>query len=268
VTTENSLETLNQETRDIWNQNAPFWDAQMGDGNQFQRVLVGPASERLLNLKKDESVLEIACGNGVFTRRMAQLGAYVVASDFSEQLIELAKGRSTSYADRIEYHVIDATNEEQLLTLGERRFNAAVCNMALMDMATIEPLLSALSKLLKIGGRFVFSILHPCFNSGSTMMLEANDQTGEYVETYSVKVSQYLTPSNQKGLAIIGQPQSQNYFFRPLHILFNACFQAGFVMDGLEEPGFGPSDAGTRLVSWANFKEIPPVLVARFVLLS
>ena len=118
MTTENSLETLNQEVRDIWNQNVTFWDSQIGEGNQFQLTLTGPASERLLNLQEGEQVLEVACGNGVFTRRMAQLGAHVVASDFSERLVELAKGRSSDYADRIEYHVIDATSEEQLLALG------------------------------------------------------------------------------------------------------------------------------------------------------
>jgi hypothetical protein len=29
---------------------------------------------------------------------------------------------------------------------------------------------------------------------------------------------------------MIGQPASQYYFDRPLHILFNACFRAGMVL--------------------------------------
>ncbi len=37
--------------------------------------------------------------------------------------------------------------------------------MALMDMADIEPLFSALRELLKPGGRFVFTVCHPAFNS-------------------------------------------------------------------------------------------------------
>ncbi|MEA2511894.1 MAG: hypothetical protein QOJ59_1381, partial [Thermomicrobiales bacterium] len=46
--------------------------------------------------------------------------------------------------------------------------------------------------------------------------------------------------------------------------LFGACFAAGFVLDGLEEPAFEPgtADAG-RPFSWVNFPEIPPVLAAR-----
>src|SRR6266568_6768142 len=147
------IKNLNQKTQDSWNQNATFWDEKMGDGNQFQKILVGPASERLLNLKPGELVLEIACGNGVFARHLAQLGAQVIATDFSEQLIERAKARTTEHADRIEYRVVDATNEDQLLALGKRRFDAVVCNMAMMDMVTIEPLMNAASQLLKADGR-------------------------------------------------------------------------------------------------------------------
>ena len=258
------LEALNKGTKGAWNQNAEFWDEKMGEGNLFQRVLVGPATERLLELKPGELVLEIACGNGVFARRLAQLGARVIATDFSEKLLEQAKKRTSEYTDRIEYLLIDATNEEQLLALGERRFDAVVCNMAIMDIATIEPLMSVLSRLLKVDGRFIFSVMHPCFNNPKVKLgMEEEDRDGEIITEYYVRISRYINIPPQKGLAIIGQPVPQYYFHRPLNVLFNACFQAGFVIDGLEEPTFGQEDTGTRWFSWANFKDIPPVLVAR-----
>src|SRR6516225_2900146 len=78
---------LNQETRKIWDQNATFWDEKMGDGNDVQRLLVAPATEHLLNLQPGEAVLEIACGNGVFSRRMAELGVRVTATDFSSSML-------------------------------------------------------------------------------------------------------------------------------------------------------------------------------------
>src|SRR5437879_3107783 len=100
---------LNEEVRAIWDQNAAFWDEKMGEGNDFQRILIAPACERLLALQAGEQVLEIACGNGVFTRRMAQLGAHVTATDFSAQLLEHARARKTAYDDQIAYHLVDAT---------------------------------------------------------------------------------------------------------------------------------------------------------------
>jgi 2-polyprenyl-3-methyl-5-hydroxy-6-metoxy-1,4-benzoquinol methylase len=78
------MQDILRATRDIWNQNATFWDERGGDeGLLMQRTLITPITERLLDLKRDERVLEIACGNGAFARRMAALGARVVASDFA-----------------------------------------------------------------------------------------------------------------------------------------------------------------------------------------
>ena len=260
--------SLNREVQAIWDQNAPFWDDYMGEGNAFQRLLIGPATERLLDLRPGEQVLDIACGNGSFSRRMAQLGAQVVAFDFSENFIQRARQRTAEHADRIEYRVIDATNERQLMALGERRFDAAVSTMALMDMPEIEPLVGALSKLLKPGGRFVFSVMHPCFNiAGIKKVVEEEDSEGEIITTYSIRVYSYISPTMNKGLGVIGQPAPQYYFHRPLSVLLNACFAAGFVLDGLEEPAFDQATDGNRPFSWANFKEIPPVLVARMRLL-
>ena len=262
------VDALNMQAQDAWNQNAKFWDERMGEGNQFQSILIGPATERLLTLQPGELVLEIACGNGVFARRLAQLGAQVIATDFSENLLGQARKRTIGYGNSIEYRYIDATNEEQLIALGERRFDAAVCNMAIMDVASIESMMSALSQLLKIDGRFVFSVMHPCFNNPKVKLgLEEEDRNGEIVTEYFVKSAKYKDIPPQKGLAMIGQPVPHYYFHRPLNVLFNTCFQAGFVLDGLEEPTFGPEDSGARAFSWTNFKEIPPVLVARMRLL-
>ena len=71
-----------------------------------------------------------------------------------------------------------------------------------------------------------------------------------------------------KGIGIIGQPVPQYYFHRPISVLFNTCFSAGFVLDGLEEPVFNQPTEGTSPFGWANYKEIPPVLVARMRLMQ
>jgi SAM-dependent methyltransferase len=255
---------LNRDVRAVWNENAPFWDEYTGEGKQFQRLLIGPTTEQLLHLQPGELVLEVACGNGAFARRMAALGAHVLATDFSEVFIERARARTTEHADRIEYRVVDAIDQEELLALGIGRFDAAVCNQALMDMVTIDPLASALSQLLKPDGRFVFSISHPCFNTvGIKKLIEEEDRDGEIVDTYSIKVMTYLGLGPGKGMGIIGQPVPHYYFDRTLHDLFAPFFRAGFAIDGLEEPGFGEEAEASRPFSWSNFKEIPPVLMVR-----
>jgi 2-polyprenyl-3-methyl-5-hydroxy-6-metoxy-1,4-benzoquinol methylase len=268
MTTENTgpFADLQEETRQIWDQNAFFWDDKMRDGNAFQSLLVAPACERLLDLQPGETVLEIACGNGVFARRMAQLGVHIIATDFSAQLLERARARTTEHTDRIEYRLVDATREDQILALGQQRFDAAVCNQAIMDMTEIDPLMRGIRQVVKPGGRFVFSLCHPCFNhSGMSLSAEETMVDGEAVTTYAIKVTNYLHFAPRKGVAMVGQPALQYYFDRPLHILFNACFRAGLVLDGLEEPAFNPPE-GSQIqptFSWSNYHEIPPLLVAR-----
>jgi 2-polyprenyl-3-methyl-5-hydroxy-6-metoxy-1,4-benzoquinol methylase len=260
-----SFPALAEETQRIWETNAAFWDERMGDGNSFQRVLIAPATERLLALRPEEQVLELACGNGVMSRRLAELGARVLATDFSATFVERARARSVAYEHQIEYRVLDATDEAQMLALGEARFDAAVCNQAIMDMATIEPMFAAVRRLLKPDGRFVFSTLHPCFNSGHfRLCVEEEDVEGELVATYAVKVTRYLEPGAMLGLGMIGQPEPHYYFHRSLSLLFATCFRTGYVLDGLEEPAFdAPVDPQRRALSWENFAGIPPVLVAR-----
>src|SRR5262245_66576972 len=104
--------------------------------------------------------------------------------------------------------------------------------MALMDMPTIDPLLRALTRLLKPGGRFIFAVMHPCFNNGAPLTLEMDDRDGRVRENYSVKVSAYLDIPPALGAGMIGEPTPHYYFHRPLSALLGAGFAAGFVLDG------------------------------------
>lgn len=260
------LQQANEETRQVWNENAAFWDERMGEGNDFVEVLTWPSTVRMLDLKPKERVLDIACGNGLTSRRMAAMGADVLATDFSEEMIAHARRRTTEHADRLAYQVLDATDEAALLALGKGRFDAALCAMALFDMAEIDPLMRALSRLLRPGGRFVFSVLHPCFNNSHVVqMAEMEDRDGDIVTVYSVKVSGYLTLGVARGAAIAGQPKPQLYFHRPLQVLLGAGFQAGFVLDDLEERAFPADHPSSRSpLAWGgNYSEIPPVMVVR-----
>ena len=74
-----------------WEANAQFWDEKMGDNsNSFHRNLVRPYTEELLEVIDGDLVLDIACGNGNYSKRLAGLGARVVAFDYSAKMIELA----------------------------------------------------------------------------------------------------------------------------------------------------------------------------------
>ena len=124
------MEAINEDNRRIWDANASFWDQTQRDtGNTFQRTIIHPAAEELLGLpgKRYDKVwvlfslwgirhhlhgflgigmymymlmqiLEIGCGNGVFTRRLVELEAakHIVATDFSENQLSHARSRTES----------------------------------------------------------------------------------------------------------------------------------------------------------------------------
>src|SRR5688572_27664751 len=89
---------LSEDNQRIWNGNALWWDDRIGDGNEFQTLLIEPATERLLRPQPGDTILDIACGAGRFARRMAELGARVLAFDQSERFIARARERTAPSA--------------------------------------------------------------------------------------------------------------------------------------------------------------------------
>jgi len=257
----------NQFTKNAWDANAEAWDSHMGDeGNDFFNILQWPVLASFLDVQPDSNILDIACGNGLTSRRLAAFGANVTAFDFSANLIEKAKTRSNP-DNRITYHVVDATNENQLLALGQNKFDSAISNMALFDMADIETLFQTLPKLLKPNGVFAFSLCHPAFNNSSSTHLVEEWDDGKINTRYAVKISRYMNAYQAEGIAIRNQPKPQLYFERPLQYYMNVGFQNGFIVDGFEERAFPPDHPQTNPLSWGgNFSEIPPVLVIRMKL--
>lgn len=251
---------MNDKVRNIWNTNAEFWDNRMGEGNDFHKILTEPAQLKLLNIKAGDRILDIACGNGQFTRKMSQLGAKVTAINFSEKFIAIAKSKSNH---DIEYRVLDATNPDDLDKLPREYFDAIVCTMALMDMSDIKILFNHLPKMLKQSGAFVFSILHPCFNSGENVLVhEREDINGEVKNKYSVKTSNYLIEKSYLGVGMIGQPIPQYYFHRPVSSILKSLFENGFVLDAFEEPSFINIE-NSKSIYDNIFKFVPPALICR-----
>ena len=87
-------------TAPVWDNIAEWWDDKIGGGSSFQDYLIEPASVRLLDLNPGEKVLDIACGAGRFTRRMATHGIDILAIDHSEKFIKRAKQHTEDAGSR------------------------------------------------------------------------------------------------------------------------------------------------------------------------
>jgi SAM-dependent methyltransferase len=248
-----------------WDRNAAWWDDHIGaEGNATQTRILGPATERLLGDVRGRRVLDIACGNGQFARRLADLGAEVVAVDLSEVFLGRARARSSAYGARIEFRRADVTQRAELTALGPKRFDGAVCTMAFMDIAELGPLFAALPTLLPRGAPLVFSVTHPAFNqTGAARQLEESDTGEALVARYGVRIDRYRTPRAALGIGIVGQPTGHWYFERSLSDLLRPAFEQGWCLDALEEPECPADMPNPRSLGWSQFREIPPFLVGR-----
>ncbi len=255
---------VRSEVRRIWDANAEYWDRSMGEGNMFHRQLLLPSIERLLQIKEGMRVLDVACGNGQLSRWMSERGANVVAVDISEKMIGFAHGRGNPGPGTISYQTVDASEPGALEKLGHQSFDATICNMALMDMPDIEPLAKAIPALIGSGGKFVFSVTHPCFNTSDMRKVASESMEGGTARvTYGVEVRRYLTQRSEKGMAFAGQPEPQLYFERPISSLLGVFLRHGMVLNAFEEPAFSNTAKGAAgdWFNWQNFKDIPPVIV-------
>jgi 2-polyprenyl-3-methyl-5-hydroxy-6-metoxy-1,4-benzoquinol methylase len=114
----------------------------------------------LLGDVQGRRVLDLACGHGRISRELARRGGQVVGVDISDVLMDRAQAAETEEPLGIKYLKGDVTSGRTLV--GEM-FDMVTCNHGLADIDDLEGALATIARVLRSGGRFVFSILHPCF---------------------------------------------------------------------------------------------------------
>ena len=132
---------------------AEWYEQWIGDGPPVIAAQAG-----LLPAVAGQRVLDVACGQGRMSRYLAGLGAEVVGVDISAAM--LGKARALGPAG-ITYVHADITGHPTWWD--GRVFDGATCELALMDIDDLAGILSAVAAVLRPGGWFVASIVHPCF---------------------------------------------------------------------------------------------------------
>jgi SAM-dependent methyltransferase len=122
----------------------------------------------LLAPRPGEHVLDLGCGDGVLTRKIADLGCNVVGLDSSPDFVASAR--------KLGLEVVEKSAADMDFV---RRFDAVFSNAALHWMKDADAVIGRVARALRAGGRFVAEMGgHGCVKTLQTALIEELDRRG------------------------------------------------------------------------------------------
>lgn len=243
-----------------WEKVSRWYGAHLEKEGTYQDEVVYPGALKLLALRDGEKLLDIACGEGAFSRRAAKAARVrIVGFDAAPSLVGRARKLAPKGAD---YLVANATDFARRLP--EHGFDAAACILALQNMKDYEPVIRDAAKALKPGGRLVLALNHPCFR----VPRQSGWGWDETRKLQYRRVDMYLSPLEVPIQAHPGSaPEVKTFsYHRPLQDYVAALARHGFAIDALEEwTSHRKSEGGRARAEDAARKEIPLFLALRAV---
>ena len=143
-----------------WEGNADAWTRHSRAGRDIYRdALNTPAFLAMLPPPAGLDGLDVGCGEGSNTRKLAGLGAKMRAIDISPTFIRNAQAVERADPLGVAFHLGDAAR----LPFREESFDFITSFMCLMDVSDQAAALREAFRALRPAGFLQFSILHPCF---------------------------------------------------------------------------------------------------------
>ncbi len=248
-----------------WENVATWYDAMIDEqrNDHYANVII-PGTLRLIEPAPRERILDVACGQGVIARELAQLGCNVVGVDAAPGLIASAKARSKQFGPATRYITADATKLGDL-DLEKVSFDKAVCVMAIANIDPLEPVFRSVAELLKPGGSFITVFTHPAFRAHGQSAWGWDAQSHSQYR----RVDGYLSHGSKPiQMHPGGAPDVvTTSFHRPLQTYVRVLAEAGFAVSALQEwPALRVSQPGPRAEAENRARrEIPLFLALRAI---
>ncbi len=219
------------EVAESWDANAPTWAAEVRAGHdRTHEVFTSPRFLEFLPDLAGLSAIDLGCGEGRYTRSFARRGAHMTGVDISPQMLELARQEESREPLGIRYEL---ESSAQLRSFAGNSFDAAVSTMALMDTPNFPAVAREAFRVIRPGGGFYFSVLHPCFMTRDSTW--AKDPEGGVVGR---QVSNYWgdEPYTEEWGFENAPPFTIFYFPYRLEDYINGLCAAGFRIERVQEP--------------------------------
>jgi trans-aconitate 2-methyltransferase len=122
------------------------WNPDLYDNKHDFVLKFGEEIVKLLNPQKSETILDIGCGTGDLTKKIAELCGKVTGIDNSNEMIQTAQKKypeiSFIHADAKDYQL-------------DNKFDAIFSNAVLHWIPQVNTMIQNANRHLKIGGRYV-----------------------------------------------------------------------------------------------------------------
>lgn len=209
-----------------WEEGSQWYDSIVGsEGHYYHKNVILPALAPLLALKKDSSLLDLGCGQGVLARTLAKECAYV-GIDLSPSLIQKAKSQATKNQEFIKSDITEP------LPLKGRTFTHATSVLALQNVENPLLALKQASLHLEPAGVLVLVLNHPAFR----IPRQSHWGVDEAKKLQYRRVDRYLSPLKIPIQTHPGKNEGTSLsFHHSLSAFSRFLFEAGFATLFMEE---------------------------------
>jgi ubiquinone/menaquinone biosynthesis C-methylase UbiE len=230
----------------------------LNSADTYHEKVILPNLLRLVEPKKGDVILDLACGQGYFTRELNIKGVKMTGVDISKELIAIAEQESTG----ITYHVAPA---DKLTMIEDKSVDKVVIVLAIQNIQHVENVLNEVARILKTEGTFHITMNHPAFRIPKQSSWGYDDTDGVQYR----RVDQYIAESKSEIEMHPGMKDSPKTisFHRPLQYYMKLLGKTGFAVDRFEEwISHKDSDSGPRAKAENRArKEIPLFLYLRAI---
>jgi len=151
-----------------------------------------------LNGQRFPSILEIGCGTGKNTAFLAEIGAQVLALDFSEGMIARAREKVTG--SHVRFQFADLTRP---WPCAEADFDLIVCCLVLEHIQDLGHIFAQAARTLRPGGRFFINELHPFKQYGGTKARYERGTDVVEVDVFIHHISEFIHAAEGSGLRLL-----------------------------------------------------------------
>lgn len=143
-------------------------------------------------------VLELGCGTGKNTVWLMKKAEQIIAVDFSQKMLDLAKKKISE--NKVEFIKADLTKNWEVKNLF---FDLVTSNLILEHIDDLNHIFEQANQKLKTNGIFFISELHPFKQYlGSKAKFESENQITE-LQTFTHHISDYVENANSNGFELI-----------------------------------------------------------------